>query len=274
MARNTSRILNAKEPTRVIESTSRRPRKTRELPQHLRPLAALIELANLISNEAVEKLRAADRKINDARGELITRRSGVPGTSSETTASLKETLKMAAIGVQQILENFSNQIKGHRDALETLLVQMRIGDDRRPDEKSLGTLFPTVAAVRSALRTVAGSLRIPDEIVRLPQECYRPPAVLGIVDGKIRVTVEPVSHWLLPLIDGLDAARLGICEACSNLYVARRSDQLGCSRRCGDTLYMRRYRRPGYRNANKPSKNAARSAARRLDFAPNTRLKG
>jgi hypothetical protein len=264
MTRNTSHILNLKEPTEVITSKSSRHRKRRELPQHLCPLAALVELANLISDEAVEKLRGAHRKIKDAQGELITRQSGVPGRNSETTVSVQKTLKIAAIQAQQILENFSDQVKGHRKALESLLGQMRIGDDRRPDEKSFGTLFPTVAAVRSALRTVAGNLGVPGEIVRLPEECYLPPAVLARVDGKIQVTVVPVSHWLLPLIDGLEAARLGICEACFHLYVARRRDQLGCSRRCGDTLYMRRYRRPGYRNASKPSKNAARSGARRL----------
>jgi len=48
-----------------------------------------------------------------------------------------------------------------------------------------------------------------------------------------------------------DAGRLSICDACGKLYVGRRRDQLGCSRRCGDTLYMRRYRNPEYRNRNK-----------------------
>jgi hypothetical protein len=247
-----------------MTSRSKRNRKKRELPQHLRPLAALVELANLISDEEVEKLRGADRQMLDAQGELIVRHSGALRRSSETTASLKETLMIAASEAQQILENFTDRVKAHRNALESLLRQMRIGDYLRPDEKSLGTLFNTVAAVRSALRTVAQNLSVRDDIVRLPEECYIPPAVLRRVDGKIRVTTVPVSQWLLPMIDGLDAARLGICEACSNLYVAKRRDQLGCSRRCGDTVYMRRYRRSGYRNGSKPTKNAARSAARRL----------
>jgi len=248
----------------MMTSKPKRPPKIRTLPQILRPLAALVELANLIDGEEVKKLRAIDRQILDAQSELIARRSGGLRISSETTASLKETLKIAAIEAQDILKNFSERLEVHKNAVKSLLGQTRIGDSLRQDEKSLGTLFDTVAAVRSALRRVAENLAVGDEIVRLPEECYLPPAVLRRVDGRLRVTIVPISHWLLPLIDGLDAARLGICEACSNLYVARRRDQLGCSRRCGDTVYMRRYRRSDYRNGSKRTKSAALSTARRL----------
>jgi hypothetical protein len=250
----------------MMVSKAKHNKKTRELPQRLRPLAALVEVANLISHEEIKKLHAADRQILDAQGELIARQSGAPRRSSESTASLKQTLKTAAIPAQQIRESFADRVKPHRNALETLLRLMGIGDYLRSEEKNLDTLFDTVAALWLALRTVAENLAVRDDIVRLPEECFLPPPVLRRVDGKIRVTVVPVSHWLLPIIDGLDAARLGICEACSLLYVARRRDQLGCSRRCGDTVYMRRYRRSGYRSGSKSTKNAALSAARRLRF--------
>jgi hypothetical protein len=79
----------------------------------------------------------------------------------------------------------------------------------------------------------------------------KPPVVLGSVDGRIQIAAVPVAYWILLMLDGIEARRLGICDACQRLYVARRRDQLGCSSLCGDTLYMRLYRNPEYRKRNR-----------------------
>jgi len=47
-------------------------------------------------------------------------------------------------------------------------------------------------------------------------------------------------------------------------FVARRRDQSGCSRKCGDAMYMRRYRRAAYRKGDRPTASARKSAERRL----------
>jgi len=241
-------------------------RKRRELPQRLLPLAALVELANLLHDEQIERLHRAEQRMMEANGELIARSTPrTVGRSNQTIQVLKEQRKSSAAEMQRILQEFSDRVRApaHRRALVALLEQMRIAQYLRPVEMNPETLFDTVAIVRSALRTIAQNLHVRDDIVRLAEECYSPPAVLRRVDERIRVTVVPVSHWLLPMIDGLEATRLGICEACHMLYVARRRDQLGCSRKCGDTVYMRRYRRAEYRNGSRPTASAIRSARRR-----------
>jgi hypothetical protein len=200
----------------------------------------------------------------EASGELIARASGA-GRTNQTIPFLKEQLKSSAAEMQVIRQGFSEGVRapGIKAHLVVLLEQMRLSEHVGPIEMNPGALFDTLAIVRSVLRTVAENLHVRDDIVRLPAECYSPPAVLRRVDDRIRVAVVPVSHWLLPMIDGLEATRLGICEACHKLYVGRRRDQLGCSRKCGDTVYMRRYRRLDYRNGSKPTASAIRSARRR-----------
>jgi hypothetical protein len=185
---------------------------------------------------------------------------------NQTIPFLKEQLKSWAAEMQHILQDFSESVRapGIKAHLVVLLEQMRLSEYVRPIEMNPDSLFDTLAIVRSVLRTVAENLHVRDDIVRLLEECYSPPAVLRRIDDRIRVTVVPVSHWLLPMLDGLEATRLGICEACNMLYVGRRRDQLGCSRKCGDTVYMRRYRRAEYRNGSKPTASAIRSARRRM----------
>jgi len=246
------------------KSHGRSKRRQREFPQRLRPLAALVDLTNLLQDEQIERLHAAERRVREANGELVARASG-SGRTNQAIPLLKEQLKSSAAEMQHILQGFSESVRAPaiKANLVVLLEQMRLSAYLRPVEMNAGSLFDTVAIVRSVLRTVAENLHVRDDIVRLPDECYLPPAVLRRVDDRIRVTVVPVSHWLLPMIDGLEAQRLGICEACHKLYVGRRRDQLGCSRKCGDTVYMRRYRRSEYRNGIKPTASAVRSARRR-----------
>jgi len=243
----------------------RRKHRQRDLPQHLRPLAALVDLANLLHDEQIERLHRAQQRELEANGELIARASSALGRSNLKIPVLKEQVKSSAAELQHILEDFSASVRapGFKDQMVVLLERMRLSEYARSIEMNPGSLFHTLAIVRSTLRTVAQNLHLRDDIVRLPKECYSPPAVLRRVDERIKVTVVPVSHWLLPMIDGLEATRLGICDACHMLYVARRRDQLGCSRKCGDTLYMRRYRRSEYRNRSKPTTSAIRSARHR-----------
>jgi hypothetical protein len=250
-------------------SVTRAKRKSRELPQHLRPLEALVELANLLDDEQVGRLQSAKQRVLEASGELVARASRGVGRTNRTVASLKEQGKASAAEMQLIFQDFSARTSApkYQQAIAVLLQQMRMAEYVQLAEVSPATLFDTVALVRDVLRTVILQLAVRDDIVRLPEECYAPPAILRRVDDRIRVTVVPVSHWLLPMIDGLEAGRLGICEACEILYVARRRDQLGCSRKCGDTVYMRRYRRAGYRNASRPTASAVRSAKRRTNSA-------
>lgn len=236
-----------------MRKKSARPmRKKRQLPGALHPLAELVELANLIEEEQTNRLHSANQRLDEACGEMVARNAGAVGGTDQTLASFREQAHTASAEMKKIFADFSARVLEHATAISGLLRLMRLSDYVRPDDGSLPTLFDTIVAVRSSLRTVATNLTLRDDIVRLPEACYRPQAILRRVDGRIRVTVAPVIHWLLPLLDGLDAGRLGICDACGKLYVGLRRDQLGCSGKCGDTLYMRRYRNPNYRNRNKP----------------------
>jgi len=235
-----------------MKSPPRRALKKREFPERLRPLADVVELANLTNEEEIEKLRSAQQRLAEANREAIGRTSRAVSKTAQDNASLREQTLKAAKEIKLIGDNFSARMSGHEKAISTLLDQMRIGEHPRFHRGNFLTLFPTIAAVRRALWTVARELAIEGNFVHLPEICNTPPALVRRVDGRVRVFAVPVSTWLLPMLDGLKFGQLKICEACWKLYVARRRDQLGCSRKCGDTVYMRRYRRPKYRSKNKP----------------------
>jgi hypothetical protein len=100
--------------------------------------------------------------------------------------------------------------------MTTLLKCMGLGTLRRAEVKNPVTLFEPIATLRSILRTVAMELNLQPNWVRLPSDT--PPVLLGRVKGRIQVTAVPVAYWILPMLDGIDARRLGICDACQRLY--------------------------------------------------------
>jgi hypothetical protein len=210
-------------------------RSARQLPEELRLLAALVELSNLISETEFERFRGAYLKFfqKDDGSQSITQK------------------RRADCEVTSFYEEFSVRCRAprNRSAVATLLKCM--GSVTRSSDETINpvTLFETIATLRSILRTIALELTH-QSTVRLPSDT--PPVMLGSIEGRIQIIAVPVAYWLLPLLEGIASYRLGICEICQRLYVARRRDQLGCSRKCGDTLYMRRYRNREYRNRNKP----------------------
>jgi hypothetical protein len=210
-------------------------RGKRQLPQELRALAALAELTNLISQAEFDRFYGA------YLGLFV----------KEYGARSKRQQRGADDELISFMKKFSARCRApqYRGAMTTLLKYIGSRTFRSPDEvKNPITLFETIATLRSILRTVAMELNLQPNSVQLPGDT--PPVRLGRVEGRIKVTAVPVAYWILPMLDGIEARRLGICDACQRLYVARRRDQLGCSGKCGDTLYMRRYRNPEYRNRN------------------------
>lgn len=221
------------QPTKTLLRAKRRPR---QLPQELRSLAALAELTNLISQAEFERFRGAYLRLFEKEyGSRSTRQWR--GADGELTSFMKK---------------FSARCRApeRHAAMTTLLKYIGLATYRSPDEVNPFTLFETIATLRSILRRVAVEMNLQPNPVQLSSDT--PPVVLGSVDGRILIAAVPVAYWILPMLDGIEARRLGICDACQRLYVARRRDQLGCSRKCGDTLYMRRYRNPEYRNRNRP----------------------
>jgi len=210
-------------------------RGKRQLPQELRALAALVELTNLISQAEIDRFYGAYLGLFEKEY----------GARSEKRQRGEE--------LTSFMEEFSVRCRApeHLDAMTTLSKCMGLGTFRPAEVKNPFTLFETIATLRSSLRMVAEDLNLQPNSVQLPSDT--PPVLLGRVEGRIQVTAVPVAYWILPMLDGIEARRLGICDACQRLYVARRRDQLGCSRKCGDTLYMRRYRNPEYRNRNQPN---------------------
>jgi hypothetical protein len=235
-----------------MTSPTRRARKRRELPERLRPLAELVELANVTDEKEINRLRSARQRLDEAQHEAFSRAShAFPGIAQPDTA-MEERAVMAAEEIRLIHESFSARMSGHDKAVATLLRLMRIGEIAQFRPAYFYNLFDTIASVRSALRAVAEQLNLEGDFVRLPEICNTRSALVRRVDRRVRVFAVPMSNWLLPMLDGLNIGQLKICGACWKLYVARRHDQLGCSRKCGDTVYMRRYRRAEYRHKNKP----------------------
>jgi hypothetical protein len=216
------------------KTSIRAKRRTLRLPGELRSLDALVELSNLISQAEFERFYGAYLRLFEKED----------GTRSEKRQRGEE--------LTSFMEEFSVRYRApeHCDAMTTLLKCIGLGTFRPDKALNPITLFETIATLRSILRAVAMEMNLQPNSVQLPSDT--PPVLLGRVEGRIRVIGVPVAYWILPMLDGIEVRRLGICDACKRLYVARRRDQLGCSRKCGDTLYMRRYRNPEYRNRNRP----------------------
>jgi len=67
-------------------------------------------------------------------------------------------------------------------------------------------------------------------------------------------------------VEGVEAARIRECEACSRIFWAGRIDQRGCSLRCNDILRKRRYRaryKQRLQSAKPPPKEQREAEARR-----------
>ncbi len=79
-----------------MKSPSQRARRKREFPERLRPLADVVELANLTNEEEIEKLRSAQQRLAEANREAIGRTSRAVGNTAQDNASLREQTLMAA----------------------------------------------------------------------------------------------------------------------------------------------------------------------------------
>jgi hypothetical protein len=195
-------------------------KRKRLLPERYRPLAALTELCNLVTDEQVREVRAAEAGLLGPSGpeQKIAAAEALNGTYQALAAAVDERPKE----------------KAHLEAVAGVL----------PSNQ----LFLQLADARDILREVAMLGRF-NAHARLPESV---PPTLGAINGMIRLVSRPAWMWMLPLLDGLELGRLSRCEYCANLYVSARKDQLGCSKGCGDVLYMRKYRAPDYRNRNEP----------------------
>lgn len=244
-------------------------RRERQLPERLRPLALLVDLANLLDHNEIKAFRDTDRRLLEAQTGM-SRINPIGANSADPAfrAFREETLK-AANDAGLILDKFAARAQkaSHAEAFALLQNKMKWAWKVDLNDKSLVfTVFNAIAAIREALVELVLGLAIEGSNVRLPEECYSPPPLLYKRDGLIKIGMAPISHWLLPMLDGLEAARLGLCEVCGKLFVARRRDQLGCSPRCGDVAYMRRYRRAAYRKDSRQTSSARNSAKRRLSL--------
>lgn len=242
-------------------------RRERQLPERLRPLALVVDLANLLDYDEIKAFRDADRRLLEAQTEMFRIKPVGASPADPAFRALREQTMKAGNEARLILDNFAARAKkqSHAEAFAFLQNNMKwVWKVNLDDKSGVFTLFGVIAAIRKALVEMVLELAVEGGNVRLPQECYSPPPLLYKKDGLIKIGVAPVSHWLLPMLDGLEAARLGLCEVCGKLFVARRRDQLGCSRPCGDVMYMRRYRSAASRGGNRRTANSINSARRRL----------
>jgi hypothetical protein len=244
-------------------------RRKRQLPEALRPLALLIDLTNLLDHNEIAAFRTAHRQLLETQSGMFRLNPVSANLADPTFQMLRKQNMEAAKEVGRMLDTLvaRAQEASHAEALTFLQDKMRWPHKVKLDGNfNPFTIFSVIAAVREALEEVAIGLAQESGSAQLPEECYSPPALLYKKDGVITVATLPLGHWLLPMLDGLEVARLGFCQICGKLFVARRRDQLGCSRKCGDAMYMRRYRRAEYSKSDRPTPNARKSAKRRLSL--------
>ena len=84
------------------EPPPRRTRQKRQLPEPLRPLAGLVELANLIEEEEENRLRSAHQRLDEATGEILARNSGAVSRTDQTLASLRKQAQTAGEEMQHL----------------------------------------------------------------------------------------------------------------------------------------------------------------------------
>ncbi|MGO9057292.1 MAG: hypothetical protein ACLQU2_07890 [Candidatus Binataceae bacterium] len=155
----------------------------------------------------------------------------------------------AAETQSRVLEAFSKAAQAHPKALAML------------ESPSKGKAA-AVVAVQHGRRRARGAARDGDACRprrHASRAAESAPPTLGIVDGQIRLVTQPAWMWLLSMLNPLQPGRLRICVKCARLYVAARRDQLGCSARCGDAIFMRKYRGPNYRKRRRAAQGIAKA---------------
>jgi hypothetical protein len=212
----------------------------RELPRDLFPLASLVALANLATDELTERLaRATDDK---KRGEY-------------ERAGIIDDLDADRAAVERIVEAADREHAASREfwraASEILFVagdgilQMPASDGRKLYflQEIADEAFWMARTLRTILRDLARAIAADQRFATVAIPSGQMP-VIELSGGTLRVQTDLIVHHLLPALDGIDAHRLRICPVCDRLFVARRRDQLGCDAKCGNAEYMRRYRSP------------------------------
>jgi hypothetical protein len=241
--------------------------RKRQLPEEFRPLALVVDLANLVSHDEIRAFRSADQRLLQAQTAMYRLKPSRGYRAEPAFRTSREDLTKAAQEIKQILENFLARVQRAAPTEALALLQNKMNwpsaislDSTMSDH----TAFSVLAAIREALVAVVLGLAVDGSYTHLPEVCYSPTASLYKRNGVIRIGVVPISHWLLSMLDGLETSRLRICEVCGKLFVGLRRDQLGCTRKCGDAEYMRRYRQAKYRTGNSSTASARKSASRRL----------
>jgi hypothetical protein len=229
----------------------------------------LIDLANLLDHNEGAAFRTAHRQLLETQSGMFRLNPVGANLANPTFQMLRKQNLEAAKELGRMLDTLvaRAQEASHAEALTLLQDKMKWPHKMKLDGNfNPFTIFSVIAAIREALQEVAIGLAQECGNAQLPEECYSPPALLCKKDGVITVDTLPIVHWLLPMLEGLEVARLGFCQVCGKLFVARGRDQLGSSRRCGDAMYMRRYRRTEYRKRDRPTPSGRKSAVRRLSL--------
>lgn len=238
------------------------------LPLALEPVTKLIEFANAIgTDERARELAALDlrdRRLAEAMSagnfELV--RAAFEAATQKRRAFYDATLKEA----RRILR------PQKMPSGETILwLDCPPQHDKQSRAIPIhGDTFEIARRLRTAFRTAAQQLAEAEKeasgtaderrarkwwaghpVVTIPSGSFAPSLrdihMQVYDDGRLHLTTDLLYHCVIAALERLEAWRLRICPACDRLYLAKASNSIACSARCGDTVYMRRYRRDSRR---------------------------
>jgi hypothetical protein len=117
-------------------------------------------------------------------------------------------------------------------------VQNLIGPIRLETDFTAGQTYSFIRDGREILRQIA---RINNAKGEVSLERY---SHLSFV--RLKINDQGKLTFILPelvdILEGVEASRIKICRICENIYWAGRIDQPTCSKKCGQTLRVRRWR--------------------------------
>jgi hypothetical protein len=127
------------------------------------------------------------------------------------------------------------------------MVILRSGDRLYPF-RAPSALYRAAFTANTVLRAVAAAAAA---AAKLPVNLSLPPdqpRFQVIPDGTVLASTDFYRDYLLAAITGFDGRRIRVCRECNILYMARRTDQTACSRRCANRYHQRQFRKdhPNY----------------------------
>lgn len=239
------------------------PLKGLRLPERLEPIRVLVELVNSIaSDKNADTFAEFEQKEAAIRAELP--RDRIPVALFEAEKARLDFQQKIFAGAAKILHIKPSDFpivldcptpRGLRGSVIPRQIPVHDGSMMFKIARSVRFVFREIAAHLEAGRHPDGTVArrgIEIPLDKIPAS-IRSPYVEVEPGDFLWVRTDVVHDLVLAALSNLESWRLRVCPACERLYLAKARNAIACSEKCGNAVYMRRWRRGASRRKGRKS---------------------